>query len=231
MLRKFLFLALCTISFSAFAQNSSSSTTNAYSKPSRDYFMFQLGYDGWLKAPDSLNIGGLSRSANAYLCYDFPIKTSNFSFAAGVGIGTSSIFFKNQKVIIGDTTKYVQFVDDMDAYKRFKLSLAYAEAPFELRYFSNKENRNKGVKAAIGLKVGALINAHTKGHRVFENKPINDKVSTKRFMETWRMAATARVGYGNFSVYGAYHLNTLYRVGSGPEGITPFSIGVCISGL
>lgn len=228
MLRKAIFTLLCFISLAAQAQNEADA---AYSKPSRDYFMFQMGYDGWLNAPDSVSIGGVSRSMNMYLCYDFPIKASNFSFAAGVGIASSNIFFKDQEVIIGDTLTEIQFLGDNDKYKRYKLSMNYVEAPLELRYFSNKQNRNKGFKAAIGLKVGALINAHTKGVREFNNKPIREKVSTRRYLETYRIGGTLRLGYGNFSVYGQYGLNNLFRVGNGPEGVVPFSIGICLSGL
>lgn len=228
MLKKAIFTLLCFISLGAQAQNEAEA---AYSKPSRDYFMFQVGYDGWLNAPDSANVGGPSRSLNLYLCYDFPIKTSNFSFAAGVGIASSNIYFKDRQVIIGDSLTEIQFVDDDNKYKRFKLSMNYVEAPLELRYFSNKENRNKGFKAAIGMKVGALLNSHTKGVREFNNKPIRDKISTRRFIETYRIGGTLRVGYGNFSVYGQYGLNNLFRVNNGPEGIVPFSVGICISGL
>ena len=228
MLKKAIFTLLCFISLGAAAQDE---TDAAYSKPSRDYFMFQVGYDGWLNAPDSIQFGGISRSLNMYLCYDFPIKTSNFSFAAGVGIASSNIFFKNQQVDIGDTLTEIQFLDDEGRFKRFKYSMTYFEAPLELRYFSNKQNRNKGLKAAIGMKVGALINSHTKGVRDFNNKPIREKESTRRFLETYRIGATARLGYGNFSVYGQYGLNSLFRVGNGPQNIVPFSVGICISGL
>lgn len=228
MLRKAIFTILCFISLAATAQTE---TDAAYSKPSRDYFMFQLGYDGWAGAPDSVNIGGLSRSVNAYLCYDFPIKASNFSFAAGVGFASSNISFNNQKVVIDDTLTQIQFLDDNDEYKRFKLSLNYIEAPLELRYFSNKLNRNKGFKMAIGMKVGALVNAHTKSVRDYNSKPIREKVSTRRFIETYRVAGTLRAGYGNFSIYGQYGLNNLFRIANGPEGVVPFSVGICISGL
>jgi hypothetical protein len=228
MFKNIVFIVLCFVSLSVGAQNTSDA---AYSKPSKDYFMFQMGYDGWAGAPDSVNIGGISRSMNAYLCYDFPIKTSNFSFAAGVGVASSNIFLKDQKAIIGDSLTEIQFLDDNDEFKRFKYSLTYLEAPLELRYFSNKKNRNKGFKAAIGMKVGALINAHTKSVREFNNKPIREKVSTRRFIETYRVGGTLRFGYGNFSVYGQYGLNTLFRVGNGPQEVIPFSVGICISGL
>lgn len=199
--------------------------------PSRDYVMLQIGYDTWNSAPDSIAITGIGRTFNAYLCYDFPIQKSNFSFAAGLGIGTSNIYLKNQQILLTDTSSYIQFIPENIDYKKYKLTTAYVEAPFELRYFSNKENRNVGFKAALGMRVGALVGAHTKGKRTLNNKPIVEKVNTKRYLDTWRYALTLRLGYGNFSVYGAYQLNSLFRAGSGPESIRPIQIGLCLSGL
>jgi hypothetical protein len=110
------------------------------------------------------------------------------------------------------------------------LTTAYFEAPFELRYFQNNVNKNKGFKAAVGLRIGTLLQAHTKGVYSSSGTKTTDKVVSKRFLDTWRFAATARVGYGNFSLYMAYNLNTLFKAGFGPD-ITPYSVGLCISGL
>ena len=199
--------------------------------PSRDYLMIQFGYDNWTNAPDSIKITGFGRAFNTYLCYDFPIKKSNFSFAAGIGVGTSNIYFKDQEVLLTDTSSSISFIPERQAYKKYKLTTAYLEAPFEIRYFGNKENRNKGVKLAIGLKVGTLLSSHTKGKRTYNSKPIIEKVNTKRYLETWRYAATGRIGYGNFSVFGSYNLGGLFKVNSGPENVRPYSIGICLSGL
>ncbi|MGI9190692.1 MAG: outer membrane beta-barrel protein [Chitinophagaceae bacterium] len=203
-----------------------------YSAPSRDYVMIQAGYENWLGAPDSVKTTGIGRALNAYLCYDFPIQKSNFSFAAGIGIGSSNIYFSNQVLTLADTISQIHFIPEgYPAYKKYKLATNYLEAPFELRYFSNKENRNKGFKAAIGLRVGALVNAHTKGKYELYKKPAIDKISTRRYLETWRYALTMRAGYGNFSVYGSYQISNTFKAGSGPENIRPFQVGVCITGL
>lgn len=225
--KKILFAIMCLFSVQAQAQENSSTA----SKPSRDYVMLQFGYDTWLNAPDSIKMNGFNRSYGAYLCYDFPIKNSNFSFAAGIGVGGSNLYFNKQKAVLNDTSiAEIQFISDT-ILKKSKLSLNYLEAPFELRYFSNKENRNKGVKAAVGLRVGTILQQHSKIKNVYSNKPIIEKVQSKRFVETWRVAATARVGYGNFSVYGAYYLNNLFKSGSGPQNLSPISVGICLSGL
>jgi hypothetical protein len=211
--------------------NSSATKKSSFSKPSKDYVMIQVGYENWTNVPDSIKIGGFGRAANVYLCNEFPIQKSNFSFAAGIGVATSHIFLKNQEIVLNDTMSAIQFKAESADYKKYKYASTYLEAPFELRYFENKENKNTGFKASIGLKVGAVIAAHTKSKQTISNKPIVEKVSTKRYVESYRYAATARIGYGNFSIYGQYSINNLFKIASGPENIKPFQVGICITGL
>jgi hypothetical protein len=207
------------------------SNKSGYSMPSRDYVMIQIGYEGWSGAPDSIKIGGIGRAINAYLCYDFPLAKSNFSFAAGAGVGVSNIYLNNQMIRLSDTNTAIRFVPEANNYKKYKMTTTYVEAPFELRFFSDKNNRNKGIKAAIGLKVGALISSHTKGKYTVNNKPIIEKVSTKRYLETIRYSGTLRLGYGNFSVYGQYSIGSLFKLNNGPENVRPFQIGISINGM
>jgi hypothetical protein len=217
------------------AQDGETTPKKKVVKPSRDFIMFQLTYENWAQTPDSVKIGGIGRGFNAYLCYDFPISKSNFSFAAGIGIGTSNIYFDDQLLVMNTTSSSVRFrnVDtaaDANFYKKSKLNTAYLEAPFELRFFGNKENRNRGFKAAIGMKVGLLVGAHTKNKNTVNGPAIVEKVNTKRYIQGWRFAPTARIGWGNFSVYGSYNLSPLFNSGQGPE-VYPYSIGICITGL
>lgn len=200
------------------------------SKPSRDFLMLEFVYNGWLNAPDSIKTKGLGRGFNGYLCYDFPIKKSHFSFAAGVGISTSNIYLDGQEVVSTDRDSNAQarFIPETINYKRFKVNTTYFEAPFELRFFGNKNNRNKGFKTAIGLRVGTLIGAKGKGRE--DGIKISYQTNTKAFLETWRFSTSFRIGYGNFSAVGTYNLTPLYKDLQGPP-ITPFSIGLCITGL
>lgn len=202
-------------------------------KASRDYFMFQLTYENWNNRPDSVKVGGFGRGINAYICYDWPIGKSNFSFAAGIGIGTSNIYFNNQEIALTDTGSLgdqVRFIPETKDYKRYKLTTAYLEAPFELRYFGNKQNRNKGFKAALGFRAGTIVGAHAKGRTSVDGSKVSEKTNTRRYLETWRFAGTLRLGWGNFSLFGSYNINNLFKSGAGPE-VTPYSIGICVSGL
>jgi hypothetical protein len=236
--RATLLAALAFSSLSALAQTTDNGTTTGpvktavVSKPSRDFVMLQFTHDRWRGADDSITINGIGRGFGGYLCYDFPIKKAPLSFAAGIGIGTSNIYFTdNQQLVLTDSGQtQAIFTGEREAYKRFKLATAYLEAPFELRYFGNRENRNKGFKAAIGFRVGTLLKATTKGVRDFQGSKVIDKESTKRYFEQYRFSATTRIGWGNVTLLGTYNLNSLFKEGEGPQ-VTPYAVGICITGL
>ncbi len=227
----------CTaISLTAVAQTTTTTSATPPSevqKPSRDFVMLQFTYEGWANKPDSIKTGGFGRGFNGYLCYDFPITKSSFSFAAGVGVGSANIYLDDQQLRLTDTGARgaeVAFIAETTDYKKYKINTTYLEAPFELRYFGNRENRNKGFKAAIGLRAGVLVGAHVKDVRTVDGNKVVEKINTKRYFDKYRFSATARIGWGNFSLFGSYNLNTLYKEGSGPD-IVPFSLGLCITGL
>ena len=202
-------------------------------KPARDFVMLQLTYNNWIKKPDSVKTKPFNYGFNGYFCYDFPIKKSKLSFATGLGVNVSVEYLSQLKIANTDTNAQVRFVPDTTTakeYKRYKFVTTYISAPFELRYYSNNLNRNKGFKAAIGMEVGTLLGAHTKGLYSVGGTYVKDKIDTKRYVTPWNFAATARVGWGNFSVFASYNLTNVFKENAGPP-ITPASVGICLTGL
>lgn len=233
MLTPIFLLLVCQRTTAQTMNGSAGAVKSEVEKPSRDIVMIQLTYDGWIKNNDTIKTGGFGRGVNAYINYDFPIKKSNFSFSAGIGIGVSNVFLKDQEVRLTDTgvaASRITFVPEATDYKKYKITTAYVEAPFELRYFGNKENRNKGFKAAVGMRAGLLVGAKAKANTSVDGNKVVEKTNTRRYFEKWRFGATARIGWGNLSLFGAYNFNHLFKDGSGPE-VTPYSVGIAISGL
>ncbi len=203
-----------------------------------DHFLIQLGYAGWAGKPDSIATAGLSKSFNVYFMFDFPFKTNpKLSMAFGPGISSDHILFDKTYIGIKDPTQTLRFTDQSDTnhFKKTKLNTTYLEAPIEFRYTANPLNSDKSFKFAIGVKVGTMINAHTR-NKDLENKSGNSlnsytmKETSKRFFNTTRLVGTARVGLGHFSLYGSYQVTTLFKEGVAAD-IRPFSIGLTISGL
>ncbi len=205
-----------------------------------DHLVIQLSNDRWMGAPDSISnrTTGFSRGLNVYLMMDKPFKSNQkLSAAFGVGVSTSSMFFKNTGIDVKASGVRLPFknLDTLSRFKKFKLAIAYLEIPVELRFSSKPENNNKSLKFAIGAKVGTLLKVHTKGKNLLDasGKTISaytEKESSKRFFNSTRISGTARIGYGIYSLFASYQINNLLKDGAGPD-IRPLQIGLSIGGL
>ena len=229
----------CTISILAFSQTKPSTQAKLGNRAA-DHLVIQLASNFWSGTADSVSkyINSFNRSANVYLMYDKQFKTNpRLSAGIGVGVGTSNIYFNKMETRITAFNPKLPFVrtDTGNNFKKYKLATAYLEIPVELRFIAKPETPNKSLKAAIGVKVGTLLNAHTKG-RNLQNSAGNklngftSKESSKSFFNTTRVAATARVGYGIFSLFGAYNVTGIFKDGVAPD-TKLIQVGITISGL
>jgi hypothetical protein len=207
------------------------------SKRPADHFMFQYGYDGWTGRPDSIKTTGFGRHFNFYVLFDKPFKSNpHYSVAYGAGIGTSNIFFDHEYVKVWDGGSTLAF-DSTTRYKKSKITTIYLEVPVEIRYYSDPEHPNKSWKYAAGLKLGILTKAYFKG-KDLEDANGNTvygasyvlKEYDKNYFGSTLATASARIGYGIFSLNGDFQLTTVLKSGAGPAMHT-FSIGLTISGL
>jgi hypothetical protein len=235
-----LFFVVLAVSASVLAQDKPKTKSAEVVNRAGDHIVFQLGSDMWLNAPDSITSHkkGLARSANLYVMMDKPLKSDNrFSFAFGLGVGTSNMYFKKYKADISSTSSKIPFtnLDSANHFKKYKLTTAFLEVPVELRFTNDIKNPKKSLKAAIGVKVGSLLNAHTKG-KTLQSKTgttVNnyvEKESDKHFFNSTRLSVTARLGYANYSLFASYQINGLLKDGVGPQ-IKPLQVGISFSGL
>lgn len=240
-MKKIIFLSIISITYLAgFSQASShKKNTDVMNRPG-DHFMLQFSSDRWTGTPDSIksHMSGFSRGANIYIMMNKPFKTNpSFSAAIGIGVGTSHIFFKRMNVDISSNSNKLPFValDTLARFKKYKLATAYLEIPLELRFTAKPSTPNRTLKAAIGVKVGTLLNAHTKG-KTFQdqtNKSLNNntvKIADKTYFNSTRFVATARIGYGLVSLFGAYNLSPMFKETVAPP-VKLLQIGLTISGL
>jgi hypothetical protein len=241
---RLIFLFALSVIFTATANAQADSTIKKeildtkFKPRSGDHFMIQLGYTTWNGKPDSIKTGGFPRSVNVYLMMDFPFKTNpRWSAAIGGGIGTDNMFFEKMNVGIKETTNTLQFknVKDTNYFKKYKLATAYLEAPVELRFSSNPNDPKKSIKFAVGAKVGMLLSAHVKGKELMSRggSTVNDykmKEYSKAFFNKNRLAATARLGYSSFTLFGSYAVTPMFKEGLAPD-IRPITVGITLSGL
>ena len=238
-MKKILFIAFALVTvFTAHAQEKKK--IGGFMNRTGDHLMLQLTSDYWIGTPDSIDkrINGFARGANVYVMLDQRFKSApQWSVAFGLGVGTSNMYFKNTVVDIKSRTNKLPFrkVDSVDHFKKYKLTTAYLEIPLELRYTVDPLHENKSIKAAIGVKVGTLLNVHTKGKNLLDKNgnALNSytaKETGKGFFNSTRLSATARVGYGNFSLFGSYQFNNIFKDGVAGD-VKLIQVGLNFSGL
>lgn len=241
MMKSLLLLVLTFTCLSVFAQEKKSKKDWSkidLTNRANDHFMLQFGADSWMNKPDTIRTTGFSKFFNMYFMADKPFKNNpRFSVGIGVGIGSSNINLDKMQLDLKAAAVKATFriADSLDHYKKHKLTTVYLELPVELRFTTNPENSAKGWKGAIGVKVGTLLSAYTKG-KGFENKNnqlINNSIvkeKDKKFINPTKLAVTARFGTGIFSFFASYQITSVFKETAGPQ-VKPMSIGIALSGL
>jgi hypothetical protein len=238
-MKKLLFIVFALLTVSA-ATAQEKKKKGGFMNRTGDHLMLQLTSDHWTGVPDSIKsrMKGFARGANIYIMLDQRFKSSpQWSVAFGLGVGTSNMYFRNMVVDIKSKTNTLPFrnVDSVDHFKKYKLTTAYLEIPLELRFTFDPENESKSIKAALGVKVGTLLNVHTKGKNLLDKNgallnSYTAKETGKGYFNSTRLAATMRVGYGNFSLFGSYQLNNIFKDGVAAD-MKLFQVGLNLSGL
>jgi Outer membrane protein beta-barrel domain len=199
-----------------------------------DHFVLQIGYLIWTAKPDSINLDGFPRTINFHVMYDIPFKGDRrFSVGIGAGVGSDNQYFEKTNVQLYEQDQLTFATDTITEYKKFKLQSTYLEAPLELRFNTNPGDIDRSFKFGLGVKVGTLVNVHTRYRVESDAEGKGDyirKVRDNRYFNNLRLGVTARMGWGHFSVFGTYQVNQFIKEGFGPD-IRPLSVGLCLSGL
>lgn len=180
-----------------------------------------FGFNTLNNKPDELRTRFLpSRTFNIYYQGQFNIgENTGLTFNPGIGIGTDKLALRdslnlfnnpqlnNTRSELRDITEV--YGDNIDIHRN-NISLTYLDIPIEFRYHFNRRNYNKGVRLAVGGKVGYLLNAQTKVAYT-ENetrRQIKDRQSYG--FERFRYGVHTRLGFSGFNVWGYYGLNNLF---------------------
>lgn len=228
-----LFLISIVLFISVKAQDDSGESVSIKA-PKSDRVILGITNDIWQDAPDSMDIKTINRGFILYSMMDFPIKSSNFSFAPGIGVGIHNLYsdgsFNNKVNATGVRVDTVAFQPYDDTYKSDvnKFTVAYLDIPLELRYRTKNEKKSKQFKIAIGGKAGLMLSNYQKYKGKIGDLKVKQKEYNVENVEKFRYGATFRVGRGNWNLYGFYSLSKLFEEDKGPE-LYPITVGLVVT--
>jgi len=212
----FAFFFLTLFSITLFAQEEDIEVSNRFGKSDR--LMIDIYNDIWLGAPDTIDFKGYNPGASVSLMQDFPLGSTNFSFAIGLGVGTHNLRYNAN--ILKDSLGVSYFENRVDTPKQYKMVLSYIDLPIELRFRTKRDNV---FRIAVGGKIGYEINNHIK----HVDDDFKMKTYNIEYLNMIRYGLTARVGYKWFNLYVYYGLSTLFEEKHGPE-MAPLSLGISL---
>jgi hypothetical protein len=192
-----------------------------------DRLVFDLTYNTWNGDKKLFSNTWNSIGLNANLCFDIPLNTNN-TVSFGTGFGYQFYRIQHNGFFISDPNgSSTQMNDSLLSYSfdRSSLNGNNFYVPLELRF------RSKGwkhVKFHIGGKMGYQVGLNNKtvtktpvGKDVFINKGFPD-------ISRLTYAAHLRFGFRNWSIFGAYHFNTIFKSEDSPN-LNLMQLGISVS--
>jgi len=237
------FSALVLSSGLLFAQDDLDDIPEVFIPGSTGRLMIDLFTDIWTNTPDGMDIHSINRGINISMMQDFKLGQSPFSVAAGLGISSHNLYSDHFYEYIVESWPsawpqpgsfdFKKIHEDYGEIKKNKLSLNYLNIPLEFRY--RNHNLPKTLRIHAGLRLGYLINAHTKTHLKNEDGFMgSDTYSHMKFkehklgnLEKIQVGITGRIGYGRLSLFGFFPLTQIFKDNYPAElGMKPVSAGL-----
>ncbi|MDZ7777195.1 MAG: outer membrane beta-barrel protein [Bacteroidales bacterium] len=188
--------------------------------------------DVWQDTPDVLDASTINRGVNIYGMYNFPIKNSALDFQIGAGIGIHNLYHNNTLDQDADGKTVMGAIPDTLAnggstnVENAKFSFGYLDVPMEM-HITTQSN----LRAAIGFKVGLLINSLSKYKGDDFSSASGDQIKVKRKnlsnTNQLRYGPTLRLGYKWIDLFAYYSLTPVFEENKGPE-MYPISIGISV---
>lgn len=156
------------------------------------------------------------------------IYRNNINLGTGIGLSWYHYSFRNNYTLNRDVNFQTATLDSALDFSKNRLNMCYVNIPLFLEFNTNNDNATRSFHFGAGLQFG---------YNVFKNKlkqryDIDGRTDKRKYKDDFnvnpfRYDIIARVGYGNYSLFGAYSLSTLYAKEKGPV-LYPFTAGIHI---
>ncbi|MEE4197714.1 MAG: outer membrane beta-barrel protein [Bacteroidales bacterium] len=161
--------------------------------------------------------------------YSVNLVNNKFGLVTGLGLEFNYYRFDRENSIQKDLNGVIINQDLPDTWniEKSKFSTTYATLPILLEVHTSSSS-HKGIVFAAGVIGGAKLGSNTKVVYKEDGDKKKDKVRNDYNLNPFRYGITARLGVGDWLVYGTYYLTPLFEKDKGPE-LYPISVGLALS--
>ncbi len=159
--------------------------------------------------------------------YNVKLVKNYVQLVTGLGLEWNTYSLRNNVTLLTDAPT-VSAVNENVNFSKNKFRTIWVNAPLLLEFNTSKDE-DKSFHVAGGV---------TFGYNMFRNRlkqefsangdNVKRKLKDDFNVNPFRYSLTARVGYGDFTLFANYALTELFKSGRGPE-VYPFSAGININ--
>lgn len=148
----------------------------------------------------------------------------HFGISTGLGIQWNRYGLKNNYSLSFNEDSIFGMATPDYKYNRNVLKSTYITMPLLLEFHSNTK-RSKSFNIAVGVIGGYKLGSRLKQDYDFEGRNYEFKTKGHYHFNPFQAYATARIGYGDISLFANYGLTRIFEEGRGPQ-LYPFQFGL-----
>jgi hypothetical protein len=155
-----------------------------------------------------------------------PIWEEKLGLVTGAGFKFNNYDLVQDVIVVNRMDSTFGEVDPNRSINKNRLKTTAIHVPLMLETNLGKDAKHSFHVAAGGM-VTYVLNTRTKQKYKEGGENFKKKDKTDFNVNDFQFAVTARVGYGDFTLYASYNLTPLFENNKGPE-IIPFTIGLSL---
>lgn len=159
--------------------------------------------------------------------YNVHLYKNHINLVTGLGLEWNSYAFRQNMTLTPRNNTIAATVETVN-FSKNKLKMTYVNMPLLLEFNTNAIDDDNSFHFAVGGTFGYnLFRNRLKQEYTIDGDEKDRKIKDDYNINPFRYAATARIGYGDYSLFANYSLSDVFRAGQGPK-MNHFSIGLHI---
>jgi hypothetical protein len=159
--------------------------------------------------------------------HKFNFGTPYAGLTTGLGFSFTQVAFKDNYLLNSSVDTVFATIDTVNVYSKNKLRASYLTVPLLLEFNTNAD-ADRSFYFAAGVVGGVRLTSRVKRVGEFEGREFKEKIKGSYGLNSFRLDAAARIGYGNWGVFANYSLLPLFDNGRTVE-VYPFTFGLSLN--
>lgn len=159
--------------------------------------------------------------------HKFNFGTPYVGLTTGLGFSFTSVAFRDDYVLSYNADTIFAAIDTVNTYSKNKLKASYLTVPLLLE-FNTSANSNKSFYIATGVVGGVRLTSKIKRNGEYDGKEFEEKVKGTYGLNSFKLDAAVRMGYGDWGVFANYNLLPMFENGKTTE-VYPLTFGLSLN--